>query len=106
MKTFKNKQTQILFPKDSQNPKLGQKPGTYAEVCCAVMESESKKGINYGLMRKRLRVSEILEKAKVDKPISLEDADHQVLVDLLVNATYFIQHKDIETMISEIENAK
>lgn len=69
-----------------------------------VQRTDAQSGISIDQMRKRMRILDALDGSK--GTMSLEDADYELLLDLLRRFPFGVADKEIVTIADAIENAE
>lgn len=84
-----------------------QGPFKAVEVITSVLELPSQnQGINYKEMQKRVRVLDVIEAAKSEPFVDLEDADHEHLVQLLHAFQFATARPELLQILNQITNAR
>ena len=73
------------------------------EVC---QKPGAGRGINVEEMRRRFRILEAIEKAEQDNELSLEDADHALLVGLYRDFQFGLVNERVLEIADDLDNAK
>lgn len=89
---------------ENKQIKLGGKPRNYANLLSEIIKSTPENGFTFEAMKKHLRID-----GKIDpkeKKISLEDSDHDYLIELLKKQKWNILDIGIVEMIDYINKLK
>lgn len=77
------------------------------EVVTTILEQPTPgQGVTYADMRKRMRLQDILERAKNQNYVDLEDADHAALVALLNAFQFGIAKRELTLILDDVVEAK
>jgi len=106
MKKFINKLTEIEEPEDYRIEGSPLAKRTYAELIVSALKAFRAEGYTYEELKSRFRLIDVLEKAKVNQEVKLEDADAAHLQSILRDFKWLIVHKDLITMTDEILEMK